>query len=143
MLKDTLTLVEGRRHTVYDDATGLPIVAGTLVKGNPSIGIGRDLVSNPLSDDEIDYLYKNDEARILSALGAISWFPGLPPGVKDAVANMAFNLGFHGMLDFHETIACLAAGDGPGAAAKVLDSDAARELPGRYAQIAAAFTAWQ
>jgi hypothetical protein len=29
---------EGTLLYVYDDATGLPIVAGMLVKGNPTIG---------------------------------------------------------------------------------------------------------
>lgn len=55
---------EGLRLTVYDDATGKPIKPGTLVKGHPTIGIGRALDVNGITEAEAEYLKANDVAKI-------------------------------------------------------------------------------
>lgn len=45
MLEDQLERQESYRRFVYDDATGQEIVPGYTVQGNPTIGYGRDLMT--------------------------------------------------------------------------------------------------
>ena len=83
-------------------------------------------------------------ARLLTRIGeiektldtAIPWWRDLDPVRQDALINAAFNLGVHGLLGFHDTLAALSAGDWKTAAAELLDSDAARDLPERYGRLA-------
>lgn len=92
---------EGKVAYVYDDATKEPIRKGSYVRGNPTIGVGRNLADNPLSDDEIAYLLNNDIARILIWCNtALSWFGGLDDVRKRAIINMVFQLGISHFLRF-------------------------------------------
>ena len=93
-----LTVDEGKLHFVYDDATGKSIGAGDGVKGNPTVGIGRNLASVGLSADEIDYLVRNDIGRVVAQLDAsLPWWRSLTEGRQMAMINLTFNMGM-GML---------------------------------------------
>jgi lysozyme len=57
--------------------------------------------------------------------------------VRQAVLiNMAYNIGFHGLLAFRRMLGYLSQGNMSGAASELLDSDAARQLPTRYQRLA-------
>jgi len=57
--------------------------------------------------------------------------------VRQAVLiNVAYNIGFHGLLAFRRMLGYLASGNMSGAASELLDSDAARQLPIRYQRLA-------
>jgi hypothetical protein len=43
---------EAIKNFAYDDATGDLIRAGSIVSGNPTVGIGRNLASDGITDDE-------------------------------------------------------------------------------------------
>jgi GH24 family phage-related lysozyme (muramidase) len=65
MIETAITILrhdEGIRYKPYDDYTGREVIA----KGNVTIGVGRNLSTNPLSDDEVDYLLCNDIRKFLS-----------------------------------------------------------------------------
>lgn len=110
-LKDQLIRDEGRVATLYYDTMN-----------NPTIGIGRNL-RRPLSDDEIDYLYHNDIiAHTTELLSALPWVANLDNVRRDALINMAFNMGVPELLKFKGMLAAIETGDWEQAAKEVLNS---------------------
>lgn len=134
-----LSLEEGNRLTVYDDATGLAIVKGYTVKGNPTIGIGRLLTSaHGLTQAEVNYLLNDDIAVVTPGVAAMLgpvWSSLVEPRQR-VLIDMGFNLGLGGLAGFPHMIAAIKAGDWKTASAEMLDSAAARQLPTRYAALA-------
>lgn len=135
-VQDLIRAHEGEKQFVYDDADGKPIAAGTAVKGNPTIGVGRNLAGKGLSEEEIAYLLKNDIQEVRAFLKGYAWFPKLTPARQAALIDMAFNLGKQGFANFKQMVAALAHGDYDAAASAMLDSKAARELKTRYQTLA-------
>jgi lysozyme len=104
-LGEQLPLDEGVRKFVYDDATGQNIHAGSAVKGNPTIGIGRNLAAKGLTSAEITYLNRNDCTEVVSQLNQhLPWYGGIGVVRQAALGNMGFNLGWAGLLSFHEML---------------------------------------
>lgn len=127
---------EGNRLIVYDDATGMPICKGSTLKGNPTIGRGRNLWGSGISPAESDALLKNDISETLGWCSRfLPWFADLTDMRKRAVANMVFNMGGKTFLTFTKFIGDIKSGDFGGAAAEIMDSDAARENPVRYKRL--------
>jgi lysozyme len=125
---------EGKRYDLYDDATSVSIKAGSVVKGNPTIGVGRDLAANPLSEGAVQYLLQEDVHIIQEALSQFAWFTALDMIRQGAVINVAFNDGIHGLLHYPHMIAALARSDWPIAAQECTSSDP--RLTARYARLA-------
>lgn len=133
-----------RRHEdfkpiVYDDATGKPIRAGSLVIGNPTIGIGRNLASTGLSEPEAEMLNMNDLIR--AAMGAEVW---LGPSVwgdlnaarRAALIDFVFNVGLGTALEFKRTREAIACSDWQRAHDRLLESRYAEQVgkkPGQRA----------
>ena|ERR1700690_1387845 len=130
---------EGSRLTVYDDATGKPIVPGSVVKGHPTIGIGRALDVNGLTPEEEEYLYQNDKDKaVLAVARALPWVNQLDQVRAGVLTAMAFQMGIGGLLEFTQFLLCLKNGEYEAAAADMLDSLWARQTPARaqqYAQV--------
>ena len=102
---DLLTKHEARRHLLYDDATGKPITKGSTVIGNPTIGVGRCLTTNPLTDNEIDYLLTNDIKTFTSGLKKrIPWFEELNEARRAVLTSLAFQRGIGGLFKHHRTM---------------------------------------
>lgn len=114
---------------VYDDATGQPIRPGTLVVGHPTIAIGRALDTHGVSDAEAEAFFASDVATAEAGVAAIwPWTSALDPVRRDALANMAFEMGAHGLAEFLHMGAALQRGDWQAAHDAALDSGWAREL---------------
>lgn len=125
-LKDMLKVDEDEKLRPYPDS-----------KGKLTIGVGRNLSDTGISLVESDFLLTNDITRVQAGLNLhISWWLGLSGNRQLVVANVAFNCGVDGLLGFHNFLAALRAGHYSEAAAELLDSDAARDLPKRYARLA-------
>jgi lysozyme len=93
-LKKDLERDEGRVKLAYEDSVG-----------KVSVAIGRNLDDVGLSDDEIDYLYANDERRVLAELDrAFPWWREQPEPVQRFMANLNFNLGLAGFRKWKETL---------------------------------------
>lgn len=118
---------EGLRLKPYADAFG-----------HLSIGYGRNLDAEGITVAEAGVLLASDLAQREAALAEHPWFLHLDPVRKDVVLNVAFNVGFAGLLGFARMILALEGKDFDGAATELLDSDAARELPLRYQRLALA-----
>jgi lysozyme len=124
---------EDIRAFVYDDATGIAIKPGTLVKGNPTIGVGRSLNIDGLSKDEIAYLLSNDERRITQECEKeFPWAMGLDEVRREVLLNMIFQMGAEGLAKFKQFLAAMIRGDYDEAAKDMLDSSwAQHESPAR------------
>ena len=97
---DELGADEGIRMLVYDDATGRPIGPGTLVRGHPTIGIGRALDVHGIRADEAHYLLANDIAAVEAALSRLDWYQRLDQVRRGVCTNLAFNMGVRGLQSF-------------------------------------------
>ena len=136
-LKDLLIEDEGLRFDLYDDHNGHTIRQGSVVIGNPTIGIGHRLGTLP--QQVVDLLYQLDVAAAVKACrDAIGPAYDVLDDVRQAaLCSMAFNLGEPRFDDFHKMIAAILAQDWGRASAEALDSDAARENPNRWQRDAA------
>jgi lysozyme len=102
-----------------------------------TIGYGRNLETNPLTEDEATYLLVNDIERHERALWKA--FPvavGLDHVRRDALINMAFNLGIPRLRGFKKMWAAIEISDWPRAAAEAMDSKWARQVGRRAEEIA-------
>ncbi len=69
------------------------------------------------------------------ALSAYWWAKGLDDVRFGVIVEVSFNIGLTGLLHFVDMLGCVGKRDWIGAQAALLDSDAARELPGRYQRL--------
>lgn len=126
---------EGFRSLLYDDKTDAVIEPGTFVKGNPTVGYGFALAKQGLSVTEATFLLQNRLAVAFAAaqhaVGAALWAK-LDPIRQAALVDMAYTLGGAGLMEFHQMIAALGAGDWNNASLEVRASLWARnEAPSR------------
>lgn len=101
-LRQELRGDEGEVLRVYDDATGKPIGPGTLVKGNPSIAVGRNLSGRGITLAESEYLLTNDLAACERELADLMpWITTLTPGRQTVIYSLYFNVGLGNPARFH------------------------------------------
>ncbi|MBU2800441.1 glycoside hydrolase family protein, partial [Acidithiobacillus sp. VAN18-4] len=112
------------RRFVYDDATGQEIVPGYTVQGNPTIGYGRDLMTEGISKEEAMVLLRHDIDRAWREVTShLPWAESQLSVIRFAVlVNMAFNMGLQGLLGFTQMLSALQAGNYEQAAKAMLDS---------------------
>jgi len=133
-IQDMIKHHEGLRYTVYDDATGRPIIPESVVTGYPTIGYGRNLATRGISQEEADYLLAHDLSKVFQeCAAAFPWFDKLSEARSAVVMDMVFNLGMAGFKKFKETILAIEAGDYISAAKNMLASRWARQV-GKRAQ---------
>lgn len=121
---------EGSRATVYQDGLGYW-----------TIGVGRCVDPRKpgcgLRPDEIAYLLKNDIGETITQLSqGLVWFPALDDSRKGVLANMAFELGFHGLLGFHRMLTAIADKDYGVAASEMRQSLWYKQTPKRAERLA-------
>jgi len=120
-----------------------------------SIGVGRNLITNPLTKQEKTvvgdlshgitydmamYLLRHDIKRVLEECrGSFSFWRYLDSERKYALFDMCFNLGLRRLLKFKKMLDALAIGDYRGAAKECLNSKYARDVGKRAERIAKTF----
>lgn len=119
-----------KHHEGYDDKPYI-CTAGKL-----TIGYGRNLQDNGISQDEAEYMLNNDFKRTEKDLLGCTWYINAPPTVKDALFNMCFNLGLPRLLGFRRMIAALIEKDYTKAAMEALDSKWAVQVGDRAKDVA-------
>jgi len=131
-LKADLIAHEGLRRTAYQDTEGYwTIGVGRLIDAQRGGGI---------TEAEAMHLLDNDIAKVCARLDTeLPWWRTRPDSVQRGMANMAFQLGVSGLLDFKRMLACLQAGDYEGAKREALDSKWATQTPNRAAAVTALF----
>lgn len=117
-----ITRWEGRRAVAYDDKTGKAIVPGMTVEGNPTIGVGLNLLTaqaqaairalgldynkvltgaGSLTDEQIDYcLTGSINSAIATARVLVPTFNYLPDDPALVLTDLAFNMGEHRLSEF-------------------------------------------
>lgn len=123
-LQSWIKACEALSTKVYTDTTG-----------HLTVGWGRNL-ENGISVDEAELMFQNDFKRVMNELLTCGWFTMQPPGVKDALINMNFNLGIDKLEGFKKMIIALKAKDYTTAAAEALDSLWAKQVHSRATDIA-------
>ncbi len=114
---------EGLRLVVYDDESGLPLRAGMVVRGNPTVGIGRNLADRGISEMEARVLLANDVEACAAQLDAeIPWWRTLSPTRQAQLINLDFNMGWGRLVDFKNFLAEMEAGNWVAAVAALKSS---------------------
>lgn len=126
---------EGEVLYVYDDATGKPIVKGSVVKGYPTVGIGILLDKDKgggLRPEESEFVFRN-RLKLLDAelTDRLPWISKLDPARNGVLINMAFQMGVTGLLGFKNTLALIQSGKYQEAAKAMLQSKWATQTPAR------------
>lgn len=123
-LRQWLIECEGFRNFPYQDTVG-----------KLTIGVGRNLDDCGLHSDEINLMLDNDIEAAKEKLSIYTWYNSAPPGVKDALVNMCFNMGIMNLLGFKRMISALINHDYESAASHALDSKWAKQVPNRAIDI--------
>lgn len=99
-VRDQIIEFEGRKHAAYQDHLGYW-----------TIGVGRlidERKGGGLSDEEIDFLLANDIRKVTQQIAsALPWFGQLNEARQAVLINMAFQMGFDGLMGFKLTLAAI------------------------------------
>ena len=126
---------EGVRLAVYDDATGKPIVAGDVVQGNPTIGVGRLLTDDRgITEDEVMMLLRNDLTWVAKKAESYGFWNRLDSARQMVIMGMIFNMG-NRFDQFKKMIAALEVGDYQEASVQMMDSRWAKTVKGRAVEL--------
>ena len=104
--------------------------------GKITIGYGRNLEDNGISEEEAEELLKGDINKVYSQLINYQWFAELDKVRSGVIVNMTFNLGLRGMLKFIKMINALSLKDYELAAKEMLNSKWARQVGDRATELA-------
>ena len=129
---------ESVKLQLYDDADGKLIISGKLVKGHPTIGIGRNLEKG-ISVEECVLMFENDLVEAEITLGNIFGLGIFRESEKRVAAllDMAHNLGEPRFRKFINMIKAVKERDWGKVAIEAEDSDWYREVKGRGKTIVA------
>lgn len=135
-LQKILIKHEGVRLKVYDDANAAAIVPGYTLIGHPTIGCGRALDVNGISRREWMMMLNQDIISIYRDLDrSFPWFRKLSETRRIVLISMAFNLGVHGVKAFRRMVSALALSQFTMAAAEMLNSEWAKQVPERALEL--------
>lgn len=105
--------------------------------GKLTIGIGRNIEDNGISEEEAYHLLNNDIKRCYrEAEAGLRWFHGISIVRQDVVINMMFNMGLRRLLGFKRMIIAIEGGDFKWAASEMLNSKWARQVENRAVELA-------
>ena len=125
------------RHLIRDEGLRLKPYVDTV--GKVTIGIGRNLTDNGISEGEAYAFLENDLDKVEEALDrSLPWWRGLDAVRQEVLQNMAFNLGIGGLLGFKNTLAAVRAGLWTNAARGMRASKWARQVGARAGRLASA-----
>ena len=102
-----------------------------------TIGVGRNLQDNGITDEEARYLLKNDIARVAGeCMAEFPWFSDLTEKRREAIINLVFNMGLSKFKQFKKTISYIEQGLFELAGTELLDSNYARQVGNRSIRVA-------
>ena len=125
LLRSQLERHEGLRLRVYKDTVGVN-----------TIGYGRNLDDVGITREEADYMLAADIERVERELDTIDEYVTLDRIRQTVIANMCFNVGFRGLLNFKRMWKHLGRHDYPGAAKEMLNSKWAGQVGNRAIELA-------
>jgi len=124
LLRSQLERHEGLRLKPYLDTVG-----------KLTVGYGRNLEDVGISRDEADFMLDNDIDQVERQLETVDEYRDLDPVRQSVIANMAFNLGFAGLMGFKNMWSAIARRDWDRAADEMLNSKWARQVGVRAVEL--------
>lgn len=98
--------------------------------GKWTIGVGRNLQDNGISEEEAIYLMRNDIMRCHRELEQFEWFNNLDKIRKAVLIELCFNIGITSLLGFKKMIKALKEHNYDLAAKELFDSKWRRQVGG-------------
>ncbi len=114
---------------------GLRLKPYRCPSGKLSIGYGRNLEDSGISLEEAELMLRNDISSLRNVLRHYSWWESLDDVRKDAIVNMAYNLGVIGLLKFKRMIFALKKNDYDTAAIEMMNSKWAEQVGDRAKEL--------
>ena len=108
----------------------------TCTGGKLTIGYGWNIEDTGITREEAEFILNNRILRCKQELAPFGWYIAQPPGVKDALINMCYNIGLPRLLKFKRMITALEREDYTKAALEALDSKWAKQVHDRAKDIA-------
>ena len=127
-LKERIKKHEGKVRKPYLDSVGVL-----------TVGYGRNLEANPLSDDEIDLMFENDFRRALDGAEGFFCYSQLNDTRRGVLIEMVFQMGVNGVCKFKRFLDAAMAEDWQKAHDEMLDSKWAKQVPSRAKELAEVF----
>lgn len=124
LLRSQLERHEGLRLKPYRDTVG-----------KLTIGYGRNLEDVGISRDEADFMLDNDIDQVERQLETVDEYQSLCPCRQTVIANMAFNMGFAGVMEFKNMWAAIGRKDWSRASKEMLDSHWSRQVGSRAVEL--------
>jgi len=124
LLRKQLERHEGLRLKPYRDTVG-----------KLTVGYGRNLDDVGISHDEADFMLDNDIDQVEVQLKTVDEYQALSPLRQTVIANMAFNLGFAGLMEFQNMWSAIGRQDWERAADEMLNSRWAGQVGSRAVEL--------
>ena len=124
LLRTQLERHEGLRLKPYMDTVG-----------KLTIGYGRNLDDVGISRDEADFMLDNDIDQVERQLNTVDEYQELDSVRRTVLCNMAFNLGFAGLMSFQNMWSAISRRDWDRAAAEMTNSKWARQVGSRAEEL--------
>lgn len=104
--------------------------------GKLTVGYGRNLDDNPLTEDEAEYLLLNDVMNTQKELAGRPFYDRLCKERQEVIENMTFNMGLPTVLKFVGMISAIEESNYNQAAHEMLDSKWATQVGDRAIRLA-------
>lgn len=115
---------------------GLRLYPYKCFAGKTTIGYGRNIEDNGISNDEAEMLLDNDINCVVAQLNSkFKWFKDLPEIPKEVLINMDFNLGITRLSKFKKTLKHFEDRDFESASVEMLDSKWAEQVGKRAIEL--------
>lgn len=112
------SVMDNGKHMPYKDAVN-----------KTTIGYGRNIEDNGISEQEAETLLWNDVERVIAELNlSLSFFHDLTENRRNALVDMCFNLGLSRFMKFEKMLTALELKDYEKAAEEALDSKWATQV---------------
>ena len=111
------------------DFEGLVLKSYVCPTGYTSVGVGRNLETNGITEEEAMYLLNNDIKTVIKKLDKhwITWRK-LPITAQYVCIDLVFNMGVNSFMSFRKTRAYMEMGDFEKAGIELLDSQYAKQV---------------
>lgn len=111
------------------DFEGLVLKAYECSQGYTSIGVGRNLDTRGITEEEAMYLLSNDIDSVFKDLDKhLAIWRSYPIDCQYVLIDLCFNCGIHTLLSFRKTLAFCQLGEWERAATELLDSKYAKQV---------------
>lgn len=125
------------KHLIRDESEELRLYQ--CQTGHNTIGIGRNLDANGISEEESRLMLKNDIKAHEYELRAFSWFENLSDIRQEVLLNLHFNIGHVSFLGFRRMIWAIENGNYNDAGDEMMDSKWFRQVGVRAERLVKAF----